>query len=62
MNTTNENIVKAYTFKELSALYGISVRTFKTWLQPHAGIIGEKNGWYFTTLQVRTIFEKLGEP
>ena len=62
MSTTNEITVKAYTIKELAALYGISNKAFHTWLQPHMQEIGEKRGWYFTTLQVRIIFEKLGLP
>ncbi len=62
MNTTTETIVRAYTVKELAELYGISEKTFKGWLQPHAEVIGKKKGWYFNTLQVRIIFSKLGEP
>ena len=62
MNTTTETLVKAYTLKELSALYGISPKTFKNWLQPYVETIGEKRGWYFNTLQVKLIFEKLGQP
>jgi hypothetical protein len=48
--------------KELSALYGISPKSFKTWLEPHEEVIGKKKGWYFTALQVKMIFEKLGKP
>jgi hypothetical protein len=62
MSTTGEITVKAYTTKELAALYGISSKTIKTWLQPYTTLIGEKRGRYYTTLQVRTIFEKIGEP
>jgi len=62
MSTTNEITVKAYTTKELAALYGVSYKAFNTWLQPYTQEIGEKRGWYFTTLQVRIIFEKLGLP
>ncbi len=62
MNTTTEVTVKAYTLKELSAIYGISPRAFKTWLLPHEDVIGKKKGWYYTTLQVRLIFERLGLP
>jgi hypothetical protein len=62
MTTTGETTVKAYTITELAALYGISIKTIKTWLKPHETIIGEKQGRYFTTLQVRMIFEKIGEP
>jgi hypothetical protein len=62
MSTTTETIVRVYTVKELAELYGISEKTFKGWLQPHADVIGKRKGWYFNTLQVRIIFSKLGEP
>jgi hypothetical protein len=62
MSTTSEITVKAYTTKELAALYGISSKTIKTWLQPYTQMIGEKRGRYYTTLQVRLIFEKIGLP
>jgi hypothetical protein len=62
MNTTSEITVKAYTISELAALYGISTKAIRSWLKPHATEIGEKKGRYFTTLQVRIIFEKLGLP
>ena len=62
MKNNTEILVKAYTIKELSALYYISPKTFKNWLQPYTQVIGEKRGWYFTTLQVKLIFERLGEP
>lgn len=57
-----EVLIKGYTLKELSALYGVSTKCLRTWMEPHMESIGEKKGRYFTTLQVRTIFEKLGEP
>jgi hypothetical protein len=62
MSTTNNPTVRAYTLKELSALYGISIKAFKTWLEPHEEVIGKKKGWYFTALQVKMIFEKIGIP
>lgn len=46
----------------ITALHGISAKTIKTQLNPYAAIIGEKQGRYFTTLQVRIIFEKIGLP
>ena len=55
-------MVKAYTIKELADLYGISVKTFRTWLRPHLHVIGKKCGRYFTALQVRKIFDILGIP
>jgi hypothetical protein len=55
-------LIKGYTLKELSALYGVSTKCLRTWMEPHTASIGEKKGRYFTTLQVRVIFEKLGLP
>ena len=54
--------LKAYTTKEIAALYGISTKTFRTWMLPHQCTIGAKTGRYFTVLQVRLIFDKLGLP
>ena len=62
MSTMTVNTVKAYTITELAALYEVSIKTFKTWLKPYAAEIGEKQSRYFTVLQVKIIFEKLGEP
>jgi hypothetical protein len=62
MSTTNEPAAKAYTMKELSAMYGISSKAFKTWLEPHEEAIGKKKGWYYTALQVQMIFERIGLP
>ena len=62
MSTTIETQVKAYRVKELAELYGVSEKTFKGWLRPYHETIGEKKEWYFNTLQVRIIFDKLGQP
>ena len=62
MNTTSENTVKAYTISELETLYEVSTKTFRTWLKPYAAEIGENQSRYFTTLQVKIIFEKIGLP
>ena len=62
----NENVtsinVRPYNYKELTTLYGVSQRTFKTWLEPFMGEIGEKRGRYFTVKQMEVIFKKLGFP
>ena len=62
MITINEPAPKPYTMKELAALYGVSTKTLRTWLHPHQQAVGEKISRYYTSLQVRTIFEKLGSP
>jgi hypothetical protein len=56
------NTVKAYTITELATLYEVSIKTFKTWLKPYTAEIGEKQSRYFTVLQVKIIFEKIGLP
>lgn len=48
--------------KELAGIYSVSNKTFLKWIKPFAGDIGTKNGRYFTVLQVKVIFEKLGRP
>lgn len=54
--------IKPYTSKEIAGLYGVSPKTLRTWLQPHKQVIGEKVSRYYTALQVRIIFERLGTP
>jgi len=58
----NETTVRPYTAKELAALYGVSTKTLRTWLQPHKEAIGERVSRYFTALQIRVIFDRLGLP
>lgn len=53
---------KPLTTKELAALYGVSAKTLRTWMSPHKEAIGEKISRYYTALQIRIIFERLGEP
>lgn len=55
-------LIKPYTNKELAGLYGISTRILRTWLRMHDLAIGPKMGRYFTSLQVRLIFERFGPP
>lgn len=53
---------RPYSFKELENLYGVSHKTFKTWIQPFLEEIGEKRGRYFNVKQVQIIFAMLGYP
>jgi hypothetical protein len=62
MSTTNETTVKTATGKELAAMYGVSTKTFRTWLMPHLKALGERKSRYYTARQIRIIFECLGEP
>ena len=62
MSTTNETMVRGYMLKELAMMYSVSPKVFRKWIQPHLPIIGERKGWYYNLVQVRTIFERLGPP
>jgi hypothetical protein len=54
--------LKPYTLKELCALYGVCRLTFRKWLKPFEKEIGVRHGMYYSILQVRVIFDKLGYP
>lgn len=58
----NATEVKAYSFKELSIMYGVNGKILRQWLLPLLEEIGKRNGWYYTPKQVRMIFERLGVP
>ncbi|MFT3979453.1 MAG: MerR family transcriptional regulator [Ferruginibacter sp.] len=60
--TATDQQARPYTNKELAALYGVSTKTLRTWLLRHQQSIGPKSGRYFTSKQVRIIFDGLGEP
>ena len=64
MNAGNENEIeiKAYSPAELSRLYGVSKWTLNRWLKPHRDAIGKRAGLYYTSKQVKTIFDKIGLP
>jgi len=54
--------VKPYTYKELQEMYGISRRSFKTWLEKYEYEIGPKRGRYFNIVQVEIMFRRFGTP
>ena len=54
--------VKAYTMKELASFYQISVKSFRTWINPFKNEIGKKQGRYYNVNQIRVIIAKLGMP
>ena len=63
MSITNNTVeVKPYSLTELSQIYGVTNRTMKNWIIRHDEAVGEKIGRLYTTLQIKTIFEKLGLP
>lgn len=60
--TTDKLELKASTKKEMAAIYGVSVRTFNSWIKPFEEKVGEKRGRYYTVNQVVIIIEVLGLP
>ena len=60
--TTDKFEVKASTKKEMAAIYGVSVRTFNSWVKPFEEKVGEKRGRYYTVNQVLIIVEVSGLP
>lgn len=62
MITKNEIMVKPYTKKELSILYGVSRRKLNLWLRPIIGKIGIKYGSHYNVKQVEMLFKSLGLP
>lgn len=54
--------IRPYSLTELAEIYGVSNHTMKNWVKRHENSIGERVGRFYTTLQVKTIFEKLGLP
>ena len=57
-----ENTIKAMNLKELAAFYEVSIYILRKWIKPHENKIGQREGFFFTPQQVKTIFEILGEP
>ncbi|MBK0383537.1 hypothetical protein I5M32_11270 [Pedobacter sp. SD-b] len=56
-----ETPVKAYTYKELYIMYGVSSKTFKKWLTT-AQITIPEGCRTLTPIKVKEIFEKLEMP
>ena len=51
------------TKTELAILYGVCTRTLNKWIKPFKEEIQFTPGTYILTInQVRTIFDKIGEP
>ena len=55
--------IKPMTKSQLAQAYGICVRTLNKWMQPFILEIGTNPKTYiYNPEQIKTIFEKLGEP
>ena len=62
MKTKKEIMVKPYNITQLSELYGVSTKTFNTWLIPVKKKVGIKHGRFYTVKQVQTLFQHFGLP
>lgn len=60
--TLVQHEIKPLNYKQLAAIYDVTYRTLKSWLEPFMEDIGEIRGKTFTLKQVRIIYDKLGEP
>lgn len=54
--------MKPLNYKQLAAIYDVTHKTLKCWLEPFMEEIGEMRGKTFTLKQVRIIYDRLGEP
>jgi len=63
MNNEPKTEPAAMTKTQLAALYKVCPRTLNKWIKPFLTEIGTTAGTYiFTPAQVKTIFERIGEP
>lgn len=62
MTTKNEIMVKPYSVKELSKIYGVCTKTMKLWLRLIHNKIGVLHGRYYTVKQVEILFKSMGLP
>lgn len=59
---THVQEMKPLNYKQLAAIYEVTHKTLKSWLEPFMEEIGEMRGKSFTLKQMRLIYDKLGEP
>ena len=63
MNQEPRTQPEAMTKTQLALLYKVCPKTLAKWLKPFITEIGDLPGTYlFTPAQVKTIFDKIGEP
>jgi hypothetical protein len=60
--TEVQSEIKPLNYKQLAAVYEVTHKTLKKWLEPFTAEIGEMRGKVFTIKQIRLIYDKLGEP
>jgi hypothetical protein len=61
MTAEGQFSIKAYSIKELIALYGVTYTTFRSWLTKVSDL-GDYAGKKYTPAQVQKIVDHLGEP
>lgn len=54
--------LRPYTITELAEIYGVCRQTFRKWVRPFDEAIGERNGYFYSAIQVQMIIEKIGLP
>ena len=62
MQNEQQLIIKALTPGELADLYEITTKTLKSMVDMHKEKIGKRGSKYFTSLQVKKIYDCLGVP
>ena len=55
-------IIRPYRMKDLAAIYGVSTKTMKRWIDTKALAFSKKKKLFFTKEQVTGIFTKIGVP
>jgi uncharacterized protein YjcR len=55
-------IIRPYRLMDLAAIYGVSTRTLRRWIDGKAPEYGNKTKKYFTIEQVKGIVTALGMP
>ena len=53
-------LTRPMTTAELSACYGVTVKTVRKWIRPHKDRLGARVGYIWTPRQVAIIIEVLG--
>ncbi len=62
MESDKKTDIKPMTLTELARKYGISNKTMLAWLKRKKLIKRRREGYLFTPLQIKQIYEALGEP
>lgn len=58
----NQEKITAQSKIQLADAYGVSLKTFISWIEPFKDNIGEYRGRTYTPKQVKIIYDLLGRP